>query len=120
MKLKITEIFLIDTEFFISRSFFINFLNEWGLTLIGAALILGIFVRFASFCGMVMMILYYFPILSFPYIAPHSYIVDEHVIYALVFLLLAALKAGRVIGLENWCSGLPICRKFPKLRAILG
>lgn len=98
----------------------VNFLNEWGLTLIGISLILGIFVRLSSIAGFLMMLLYYFPVLSFPYIAPHSYIVDEHVIYALVFLLLAALRAGRIFGLENWCSSLPICRRLPGLRSILG
>lgn len=97
-----------------------NFLNEWGLTLIGAALILGIFVRIASFSSAGLMVLYYLPVLSFPYIAPYSFIVDEHFIYALVFLVLAAFRAGRWLGLENWCSNLPTCSKVPKLRAWLG
>lgn len=98
----------------------VNFANEWGLTLIGASLILGIFVRLSSIAGFLMMMLYYFPILKFPYPNAHSYIVDEHIIYALVFLLLAAIRAGRVWGLENWCAGLPICRRLGGLRSILG
>ena len=98
----------------------VNFLNEWGLALIGLALLLGIFVRVSSIAGAVLMVLYYFPVLTFPYIAPHSFIIDDHIIYALVFVLLAALRAGRSYGLENWCANLPICAKFPKLRAWLG
>lgn len=98
----------------------VNFVNEWGLTLLGASLILGIGVRLSSILGAALMMLYYFPILDFPYPNPHSYLVDEHIIYAAVLLLLASLKAGRVFGLENWCSGLPICSKFPKLRKLLG
>ena len=93
-----------------------NFINEWGLVFLGVSLILGLFVRISSFFGVLLMILYYFPILEFPYIKPHSFIVDEHIIYALVFLLLASLKAGRVWGLENWCFNLLIFSKFPKLR----
>jgi thiosulfate dehydrogenase (quinone) large subunit len=82
----------------------INFLNEWGLTLLGVALILGVAVRLVSVPGALMMILYYLPVLEFPYISTHSYIVDEHIIYALVFLLLGALGAGRVWGLDDWLS----------------
>src|SRR3989304_449706 len=68
-----------------------NFLNEWGLTILGASLILGIFVRFSSGLGIILMLLYFAPI-----------------------------RAGRVYGLENWCSNLPICSRFPKLRNWLG
>lgn len=99
---------------------FTNFFNEWGLTLIGVALILGIFVRLSSVLGAGMMILYYFPILVFPKVGTNAYIIDEHIIYALVFLLLASMSAGRIWGLENWCSNLPICRRYPKLRNLLG
>jgi thiosulfate dehydrogenase [quinone] large subunit len=86
---------------------FTNFFNEWGLTLVGVALILGVSVRFASVIGAGMMILYYFPILTFPKIGTTSYIIDEHIIYALVFLLLGALNAGRIYGLGNWLANSP-------------
>lgn len=81
----------------------VNILNEWGLTLIGAALILGFFVRWASLAGIVLMALYYLPILDFPYPNAHSYIVDEHVIYAFSLLVLFGLNAGKVWGLgKRW------------------
>lgn len=82
----------------------INFLNEWGLTLLGAALILGVAVRLSSVPGALLMALYYFPILQFPIAGTHSYIVDEHVVYALVLLLLGAMSAGRVWGLDDLLS----------------
>ena len=99
---------------------FIDFINEWGLTLLGISLILGIFVRLSSVLGAALMMLYYFPVLDFPKIAPHSYIVDDHIIYALALLILAAFRAGRIWGLENWCANLPLCRQYPKLRKIIG
>lgn len=68
----------------------VNIANEWGLTLLGAALILGVFVRISSFLGAALMLLYYFAILEFPYPNSHSYIVDEHIIYALVLLFFFA------------------------------
>lgn len=78
-----------------------NFINEWGLTLLGVSLMLGLFVRWSSLLGFLLMLLYYFPVLRFPYIQPHSLIVDEHVIYALVLLVFAAVRAGRAWGLDG-------------------
>jgi len=97
-----------------------NFVNEWGLTLLGISLIFGVFVRLSSILGAALMLLYYFPILDFPYPNAHSFIIDEHIIYALALILLAAWRAGRTYGLENWCANLPVCSKFPKLREWLG
>lgn len=98
----------------------VNFVNEWGLTLLGISLILGVFVRLSSILGAILMVLYYFPVLTFPYIKPHSFIVDEHIIYALILAYFAVARPGRAWGLEKWCSGLPICSRFPRLRAWLG
>ena len=92
----------------------VNFVNEWGLTLLGASLIFGIGVRLSSILGAVLMLLYYFP-LGFPYPNAHSFIVDEHIIYAAMLLYFAAIRGGRIWGLENWCANLPICSKYPGL-----
>ena len=98
----------------------INFINAWGLTLLGVSLILGIFVRLSSKLGALLMLLYYIPILKFPFVGTHSFLVDEHIIYIASLLLLGSAKAGRFLGLEKWCSNLPICSKYPKLREWLG
>jgi thiosulfate dehydrogenase [quinone] large subunit len=79
----------------------VNFINAWGLTLLGISLIVGLGVRLSSILGAVLMILYYFPILSFPYAGEHSYIVDDHIIYALILIFFAAVRAGRVWGLDS-------------------
>ena len=79
----------------------INLINEWGLTLLGVSLILGIFVRLSSLLGAALMLLYYFPVLEFPLIPPHSYLVDDHIIYALVLLFFAAVRAGRAWGFDS-------------------
>jgi thiosulfate dehydrogenase [quinone] large subunit len=85
----------------------INFLNEWGLLLIGVALLVGLFVRLASGAGAVMMLLYYFPVLTFPHIGATAYVVDEHIVYALALLVVAAFQAGRIGGLEKVLPRLP-------------
>lgn len=99
---------------------FINFVNEWALTLIGLSLVLGVFVRLSGVLGVLLMLLYYFPILNGVYPNPHAFIVDEHIIYIFALLILVSFRAGRVYGLEKWCEKLPLCSRFPKLRALLG
>lgn len=98
----------------------VDFLNEWGLTLVGLSLILGFLVRVSSWGGFLLMILYYLPILDFPYPNTHSFIVDEHVIYGIIFLFFIAFRAGRTWGLDSWCARLPICSKYPRLRSLFG
>jgi len=78
----------------------INFVNEWGLTLLGVALILGLFVRWASLGGIFLMGLYYFVILQFPYVGANSFLVDEHIIFISVFLVLITSNAGTLWGLD--------------------
>ena len=97
----------------------IDFVNEWGLTLLGASLILGIGVRTSSLFGAILMLLYYFPILDFPYPNAHSFIVDEHIIYAAVFLLFAATRAGKMWSLSELLKKFRICEQSPLLRSLL-
>ncbi|KKT78865.1 MAG: DoxX [Candidatus Giovannonibacteria bacterium GW2011_GWC2_44_8] len=78
-----------------------NLLNEYGQILIGISLIVGVLVRYSSLSGVLMMALYYFAVLQFPKIGANSYIVDDHVVYALVLLLLFAMRAGKIYGLEG-------------------
>jgi thiosulfate dehydrogenase [quinone] large subunit len=78
----------------------INFLNEWGLTLIGISLIIGAGVRTSAILGALLMALYYLP-LSFPYPNQYAFIIDDHIIFIAAFLVIAAVQAGRVWGLEG-------------------
>lgn len=78
----------------------VNFLNKWGLTLLGISLILGLFVRWSSAAGIVLMVLYYIAILDFPYPDAHSYLVDQHIIYSFVLFLFIIFRAGQVWGFD--------------------
>ena len=80
---------------------FINLINAWGLTILGAMILLGLFTRTASWLAFVLMLLYYFPVLNFPYAGEHSYIVDEHIIYAIGFWILASFHAGNRWGIDS-------------------
>ena len=80
---------------------FVNFINEWGLLLLGVSLILGLFVRWSSIGGILLMILYYLPILRFPYPDANSYIVDQHIIFIFVLVVFIAFNAGKAWGLDS-------------------
>ncbi|MBU6323414.1 MAG: DoxX family membrane protein [Patescibacteria group bacterium] len=83
------------------NSWWVDPLNSWGITLIGAALLLGVGVRFASWAGALMMLLYYFPHYALP-VVPHGYVVEEHIIYAAAFVLFAVLPAAGEFGLAKY------------------
>lgn len=78
---------------------FINMINEWGLVLLGVSLILGAFIKYSAPLGALLMTLYYLP-LGIIHPDAHSMIVDDHIIFILVLLYLASVKAGRVFGLD--------------------
>lgn len=79
----------------------VNFMNEYGLALVGLALITGLLIRWASLGGILLMVLYYLPVLQFPYVGDHSFLVDEHVIYILAFLIFITSNAGTFWGLDS-------------------
>ena len=76
-----------------------NLVTEWGLLLLGVSLILGVCIRWSAPAGIVLMILFYLPILQFPYPNVNSFIVDEHIIYIIALIILAVFKAGHYWGL---------------------
>jgi thiosulfate dehydrogenase [quinone] large subunit len=91
------------------NSWWVDPLNSWGITLIGVALLFGIAVRPAAWAGFAMMILYYFPHNAFPNV-PNGFIVEEHIIYAAVFALIALLPEARLWGLSKFARTTPLGR----------
>ncbi|HEY0964469.1 MAG TPA: DoxX family protein [Candidatus Paceibacterota bacterium] len=91
----------------------VSFLNAWGLTLIGISLITGVASRMASMFGMCLMVLYYFPVLNFPYVGTNNFLVDLHIIYLIAFLILIAFHADAVGSLQPKVNQL-ITRVFRK------
>lgn len=80
---------------------YFNLVNKWLLVLVGASLILGLFVRFSAIVGALLMILVYLAVLNFPHIGNDFFIVDEHIIYALALLFLSFIDAGRFWGVDS-------------------
>lgn len=88
----------------------VDFLNTWGLTLLGVSLILGIGMKVSTRLGAVLMALYYIPILAFPMVGAHSFLVDEHVIYALALLWLGVSPDARQWSLAASTKRLPFAK----------
>ena len=84
----------------------IDLANSVGLTLIGIALILGVFTKLASWCGIALLALYYVaypPFGNYSYGAPSegSYLfVNKNVVELFALLLLALTRPGEFFGLD--------------------
>ncbi|MBK8882487.1 MAG: DoxX family protein [Bacteroidales bacterium] len=81
--------------------------NAYGLTLIGLALILGIFTRLACWGGVTLLLMYYIaypPFGGFSYGSPSegSYlIVNKNIIELIALIMLALADAGKYYGLDS-------------------
>jgi thiosulfate dehydrogenase [quinone] large subunit len=98
-------------------SWWISPLNAWAITLVGVALLLGVGVRVASWVGAALMILYYFPHYVFP-IVPNGYIVEEHLIYCVAFILIAVFPAAQSFGLGSYFRT-TLLGKLPIVRSLI-
>ena len=71
-----------------------------GLLFIGLALVLGIGVKIAGYSGAVMVLLMWLSNLP----PEHNPFLDEHIVYMIILILLAASNAGQWVGLGKWWS----------------
>jgi uncharacterized membrane protein YphA (DoxX/SURF4 family) len=89
----------------------VNFLNTWGLILIGLALVLGVVTRFASGCGIMLLALYYLaqpPLIRTSYWAPvegHYMVVNKTLVELLVLVVFLFVPAGALWGLDRFWRG---------------
>ena len=83
-----------------------------GLAGIGTALIAGVAMRIAAAAGSLLLILMWSAVLP----PENNPFMDDHIIYALVLVLLAALGAGHFAGLGAYWERLPIVQRFPILK----
>jgi len=85
----------------------VDFLNIWGLILIGIGLILGAFTRLATIAGIALLALYYLaapPMIGFTYPMPSegSYLIVNKVLIEMVALVvLLAFPTGQVVGIDR-------------------
>lgn len=93
----------------------INFLNIWGLLLIGLGLIVGLLTRVAGIAGILLLGLYYFahpPFVGLEYGLPAEgsyWIVNKNLIEMAALLVLVLFPTSHIVGLERlldaWKAG---------------
>lgn len=115
--------YLLDSEGFL-KDFFINtlagnpsmlqvidFLNIWGLILIGLGLILGSFERIATISGILLLVLYYLshpPFVGLKYAVPSegSYLVVNKILIEMIALAVVfVFPTNREFGLDRFIFG---------------
>jgi len=85
----------------------VNFINIWGLTLVGLSLILGLFINIGCIGAMIFLLLYYLshpPLLFAEYILPAegSYLwVDKNLILLVTVAVLMLLPASKAISFDS-------------------
>lgn len=89
----------------------VDFLNVWGLILIGLSLLLGVFSRAGTLAGMVLLAFYYFshpPLIGAVYALPSegSYLwINKNLIELAALAVLFVLPTSRNIGIDRLIFG---------------
>jgi thiosulfate dehydrogenase [quinone] large subunit len=83
-----------------------------GLAGIGTALILGVAMRIAAASGALLLVLMWTAVLP----PENNLFMDDHLIYALVLVTLALVKAGHVFGFGQVWERIPLVQKYGALR----
>jgi len=115
--------YLLDSGGFLKQFFYnlaanpnvlkvVDFMNIWGLILIGLGLILGVFTRAAIISGIVLMVFYY---LSHPHFIGIKYalpsdgsylVVNKLVVEGLALGVLLAFPTWKEWGIDRWIFGI--------------
>ncbi|MFC7128769.1 DoxX family protein [Haloferax chudinovii] len=102
----------------------IDMLNMWGLTLAGLAIIFGAFVRFSAFWGAIMMLFYWAAALEGGILAglplAHGWVVDDHIVYAVLLFGLGAFGAGRILGVDAYLENMEFVRRNRWMGLVMG
>jgi thiosulfate dehydrogenase (quinone) large subunit len=97
-----------------------TFLVEYGHLLIGLSLLTGLMVRVSASFGVLLMIVYWFAHMDWPFIEnTNNLIVDFHLVYAGVLIYLVYKHAGHVFGLDGWIENLQFVKQHPALRPLV-
>ncbi|MCY3918549.1 MAG: DoxX family protein [Chloroflexi bacterium] len=91
-------------------------LVTYGQILMGFALVLGAGTRLTLVFAAIMMFLFY--LAQFP--PEHDLFVDYYLVYIVVYLMLGALGAGRILGVDRYLEQLPWLRAHAWARYLLG
>ncbi|HEY7042221.1 MAG TPA: hypothetical protein VH419_00995 [Nocardioidaceae bacterium] len=83
-----------------------------GLLGIGLALVFGVAMRIAAAAGALLLVMMWTVVLP----PANNLFMDDHLIYAMVLVMLAAMGAGRTFGLGRYWEKVPLVNRYPWLR----
>jgi thiosulfate dehydrogenase (quinone) large subunit len=98
-----------------------DLITMWGLTIVGACLILGLFTRLASLAGLGFILLFYLaapPLIGYFYAIPSEgtyLIVNKNLVELAALVVILLTGSGRFAGLDRIVHGL--IRRRPRLAA---
>jgi uncharacterized membrane protein YphA (DoxX/SURF4 family) len=85
----------------------INFVTRWGVTLVGACLILGLFTRLSCVAGAGFLLMFYLAMPALPWLPAnpraegHYLFINKNIIEMVALLALATTPSGRWLGLDG-------------------
>jgi uncharacterized membrane protein YphA (DoxX/SURF4 family) len=84
----------------------VDFLNTWGLLIIGLCLFIGVFTRIACFFGTLLLLMYYIASPPFVYSsippASHFYLINYNLIEAVILIGLAIFPKDYLLGVQRF------------------
>ena len=90
----------------------VNWLFMLALAGIGIALVLGITMRIAAAAGALLLVMMWSVVLR----PENNPFMDDHLVYAMVIVLLALTSAGRTFGLGRFWERMPIVQRYGFLK----
>jgi uncharacterized membrane protein YphA (DoxX/SURF4 family) len=112
-----SSLYLMESKWFLSGFFhwlisnettlqIVDFMNIWGLLLIGICLFIGFLPRIAGIAGAMLLMLFYIANPPFMYSSlpsqSHFYIINYNLIEAVVLIVIASLKEEQLYGLQRY------------------
>jgi len=98
----------------------LTFLVSYGHLLIGLSLLVGLMVRLSAACAIALLLMYWTAHMDWPFIENrNNFIVDYHIVYAVVCAYLIYKRAGHVWGLDGWAGRLPFVRRHAALQPLV-
>jgi uncharacterized membrane protein YphA (DoxX/SURF4 family) len=85
----------------------INFVTRWGLTIVGACLIIGLFTRLSCVAGAAFLLMFYLAMPALPWLPEspraegHYLFINKNIIEMVALLTLATTASGKWLGLDG-------------------
>jgi uncharacterized membrane protein YphA (DoxX/SURF4 family) len=95
----------------------INFVTRWGVTIVGACLILGLFTRLSCVAGAAFLLMFYLAMPALPWLPlnpraeGHYLFINKNIIEMIALLALATTQSGKWLGLDGLLQFLNPFRK---------